>query len=71
MYQLKIYILYTRALVEQNLAVWHLSITQEDVEDKEQVHKIALKVISNEEYQNYEHALLLTGLDKLCFQRKQ
>jgi hypothetical protein len=40
-------------------------MAQEDEEDIKQVQKIALTVISNEEYQNYQHGLLLIGLAKL------
>ena len=45
-----IYILYIRSLVEQNVAVWNHTITQEEEEDIERVQKIALKVILKDEY---------------------
>ena len=53
-----IYILYIRSLVEQNVAVWNHTITQEEEEDIERVQKIALKVILKDEYESYHDALM-------------
>ena len=57
-----IYILYIRSLLEQNVAVWNSSITEEDVSDLERVQKVALKVILKSNYQNYDQAMKVTGL---------
>ena len=40
-----IYIIYVRSLVEQNVAVWNSTITQEEREDLERVQKIAIRII--------------------------
>ena len=49
--------------------VWHSSITQEEVE-LERVQKVALRIILSNEYENYENALTLTGLDTLEQRRR-
>ena len=64
-----IYILYIRSLVEQNVAVWNHTITQEEEEDIERVQKIALKVILKDEYESYHDALEITGLENLKTRR--
>ena len=64
-----IYILYIRSLVEQNVAVWNHTITQEETEDIERVQKVALKMILKENYTNYNDALDLLGLEKLQSRR--
>ena len=64
-----IYILYIRSLLEQNVAVWNSSISQEDIEDLERVQKVALKVILKSQYQDYHQALSLTGLKSLSDRR--
>ena len=52
-----IYLLFVRSLLEQSATVWHSSLTQENEEDLERVQKSALKIILQERYQNYPHAL--------------
>ena len=49
-----IYKLYIRSLVEQNVAVWSSSITNEESEDIEKVQKVAIKIILKDKYTNYE-----------------
>ena len=60
-----IYILYIWSLVEQNVAVWHHTITMEETEDLERVQKVALKMILKENYTNYDDALDSVGLENL------
>ena len=64
-----IYILYIRSLLEQNVAVWNSSITQDDSDDLERVQKVALKVILKTQYQDYDQALHITGLQRLSERR--
>jgi len=64
-----IYVLYIRSLLEQNVAVWSSSITQEDVSDIERVQKVALKIILKGRYENYDQALKATGLQYLSERR--
>ena len=51
-----IYKLYIRSLVEQNVAVWSSSITNEESEDIERVQKVAIKIILKDMYTNYEES---------------
>ena len=60
-----IYVLYIRSLVEQNVAVWNHTITQEETEDIERVQKVAVKMILKENYTNYNDAMNLLGLENL------
>ena len=55
--------------MEQNVAVWSSTITQEDIEDIERVQKVALRLILKENYDNYDQALLLLDLEKLQTRR--
>ena len=66
---LHIYILYIRSLVEQNVAVWNHTITQEEVDDIERVQKTALKIILKENYVDYHSALQSADMEKLCVRR--
>ena len=60
-----IYILYIRSLVEQNVAVWNSTITQEEKEDIERVQRVALRIILKENYANYNDALEIVDLATL------
>ena len=64
-------ILYIRSLLEQNVAVWNYSITQEECEDIERVQKIAVKIILKDDYSNYEESLTLIRLEKPQVRRRQ
>ena len=65
-----IYILYIRSLVEQNVAVWSSTITQEEIEDIERVQKVALRIILKESYATYDSALGHLGLETLHTRRR-
>ena len=59
------YTLYIRFILESSAVVWHSAITQAEETDIERVQKVALRVILKSDYESYEEALLLTGLDTL------
>ena len=67
----EIYTLYIRSVVEQSAVVWHSSLTEEEQTDLERVQKVALKIILKEKYQDYNHALRMTGLEKLTMRRQK
>ena len=67
----KIYVIYLRSILEQSCAVWHHSITEEQVTDLERVQKTALKIIIKERYETYDQALQLLKLETLDNRREQ
>ena len=67
---IEIYTLYIRSILESSAVVWHSSITKEEVIELERVHKVALRIILNNDYKNYENALSLTGLETLEQRRR-
>ena len=60
-----IYILFIRSILEQSCVVWHSSLTHEDSSNLERVHKSAIKIILNEDYENYDHGLQKLNLQSL------
>ena len=64
-----IYTLFIRSILEQSCQVWHSSLSRENEQDLERVQKSALKIILKEEYQDYENALKITGLELLSARR--
>ena len=50
--------------------MWHSSLTNENRQDLERVQKAALKVILKNDYEDYEKALRLTGLQSLDERRE-
>jgi hypothetical protein len=68
---INIYILYIRSVLEQSATVWHSSITRGEQLDLERVQKCALRIIFKEQYNSYEAALKLSGLDNLKARRTQ
>ena len=64
-----IYILYIRSILEQSCQVWHSSLTLEDFNNLERVQKNALKIILQDDYVSYSHALTASGLSPL-FERR-
>ena len=61
----KIYMLYIRSILEQSCAVWHSSLTQENAEDLERVHKAANIIIIGKKYDIYEDELIKANLESL------
>ena len=61
----EIYILYIRSVLEFNCQVWHFSLTESDAESLERVQKVACKVILKSNYENYDDALSVLGLETL------
>ena len=62
---LDIYILFIRSILESSAVVWHSSITKCEQMEIERVQKVALRIILNSDYESYEQALELTGLQTL------
>ena len=67
---LDIYILYVRSLLEYCSVVWHSTLTVHQNNDIERVQKLCLKIILGPKYENYEHSLKISGLDKLSDRRE-
>ena len=67
---LNIYTLYIRSILEQSCQVWHSSLTIENGLDLERVQKNAFKIILQENYITYNHALSITGFQTL-FKRRE
>ena len=67
---INIYVLYIRSVVEYSSVVWHSSLTQEDSNSLERVQKTALRIILQDKYEDYSHALKLVGLVTL-FERRE
>ena len=65
-----IYILYIRSVVEYSAVVWHSSLNQDDSNALERVQKTALRIILQDQYINYNHALKLLDLPSLARRRE-
>ena len=68
---LNIYILYVRSILEQSSQVWHSSLTLDNFQDFDRVQKNGLRIILQEDYSSYSHALNMTGLSTLFERREQ
>ena len=58
-----IYILFIQSILEQSSVVWQSSLKQEDSNNLERIQKSALKVILNDDFEEYKQ-----GLEKLNLQ---
>ena len=67
---MQIYKTFIRSNLEFSSNVWHSSLTNENRQDLERVQKAALKVILKNDYEDYEKALRLTGLQSLDERRE-
>ena len=59
-----------RSVLEYSSPVFTSMLTQENILDIERVQKIALKVILNDRYENYEQACILLNTQSLEIRRK-
>ena len=66
-----IYILFIQSICEKSCTVWHSSLNGENSSDLERIQKVALKIILNNNYFSYKHALEKTGLQTLENRREQ
>ena len=66
----EIYVLYIRSVVEYSAVVWHSSLTLEDSNAIERIQKIALRIILQDQYSDYQHALKSVGLQTLHERRE-
>ena len=65
----EIYVLYIRSILEHSCQVWHLNITEEEAMDLDRVQKVAFKIILQDNYIDYEHALESLHLETLKARR--
>ena len=57
-----IYMSYIRPILEQSAAVWHSSLSKENIRDLERVKKSAIRIIMGKNHLNYETSLEKLGL---------
>ena len=62
---------YCLSILEQSCVVWGGSLTTENVNDLERTQKAFCKLIMEEDYRNYNHALRVLGLKTLETRRKK
>ena len=62
---IQIYKTFIRCNLEFSSNVWHSSLTKENRQDLERIQKAALRVILKSDYENYEKALEMSGLQSL------
>ena len=67
----QVYIAYVRSLLEQSCTVWHSSLTLQNSNDLEWVQKVALMLILNDQFKNYEQALIDLDLETLALRREK
>ena len=66
-----VYFLFVRSLLEQSATVWHSSLTEENINDLERVHKSAVKIILGDKYIGYENSLSKLDMLSLNERREQ
>ena len=67
----QIYMIYIRSILEKSAAVWHSSLTQNNVQMLERVQKASMRTIFGEKYESYEHSLKQLKLDTLELRREK
>ena len=65
-----IYFLFVRSALEQSAPVWHSSLTKENKEDLERVHKSAIIIIMGEEFKGYQKSLDKLDIETLDARRE-
>ena len=68
---IEIYILFIRCILEYCSVVWHSTLTLKQSQDIEKVQKLCLKIILGNDYQDYQNALKVSGLETLKDRREQ
>ena len=68
---IEIYCLYIRSVVEQAAVVWHSSLTKGEQLDIERIQKVAMRIMLQENYVSYSHALKITGMPTLKSRRNK
>ena len=66
----EVYIVFIRSLLEYCAVVWHSRLTKEQQNSLERVQKSCLRVILGEQYDGYENALQVCGLETLYSRRE-
>ena len=64
-----VYSLYIRSILEYCSVVWHSTLTVQQATEIENVQKLCLKVILGSDYNGYDDALEVCGLEKLSVRR--
>ena len=67
----QVYIAYLKSLLEQSCTVWHSGLTYQNSNDLERVQKVALRLILNDQFKNYDPALVDLDLEKLSSRREK
>ena len=67
----QIYMIYIRSILEKSAAVWHSSLTQNNVEMLERVQKSSMRTIFGKKYESYEDSLNQLKLDTLEVRREK
>ena len=65
-----VYITYIRSLCEQSSSVLHSSLTLQSEEDLERIQKVALKIILQSRYKDYQSALNILELQLIKDRRE-
>ena len=65
-----IYILFIRSLLEHCSSLWHKSLSLENIEAIERVQKSAFKIILQNKYKTYLHALNTLQMETLVERRE-
>ena len=58
-------------MLEQSCVVWSSGLSQDNINDFERIQKTACKIILQEKYKNYTHALAYLGLKNLQERRDE
>ena len=62
--------LYCLSVLDQSCVVWDSSLTQENIDNLERTQKTFCKLVLEEDYKSYKHALLTLNLKTLSDRRK-